>query len=156
SARLEKAGQPLTTEQARRIKALQPGPKVREQVKAILTPEQLEVLQGTSETGNTDSTALEKTTAAQETPRAFNLLKQNYPNPFNPSTTIEYSLAKPGPVKVEIFSAGGQKVATLVNDSQAAGMHTVTWNAAGLAGGVYVCTITAGDFTQSRRMTLMK
>ena len=61
-----------------------------------------------------------------ETPANFRLA-QNFPNPFNPATTIEYTLPYSGPVRLEVFTLTGQKVATLVNENQAAGAHLVHW-----------------------------
>jgi len=60
------------------------------------------------------------------TPDNFRLA-QNFPNPFNPATTIEYTLPYSGPVRLEVFTLTGQKVATLVNENQAAGAHLVHW-----------------------------
>ena len=156
AARLKAAGQPLSDEQLKSINALAPGQNVREQVKAILTPEQVSALkkgigEAAPSTGTTD-----KATAVGETPRVFNALKPNYPNPFNPSTTIEYSIAQPGNVRVQIFGINGQLISTLVDSYQAAGWHSATWNAGNLAGGMYICTVTSGAFTQSRKMTLLK
>lgn len=55
-------------------------------------------------------------------------LKQNYPNPFNPTTTIPYSLEKPGHVILSIYNIMGQKIRTLIDNHQSAGSHDVTWN----------------------------
>lgn len=83
-------------------------------------------------------------------------LAQNYPNPFNPSTSVTFSLAKAGEVKLEIFNALGQKVATLVNSKMAAGQHSVTWDAAKVPSGLYFYRLEAGAFSQTRKMVLMK
>ena len=88
-------------------------------------------------------------------------LKQNYPNPFNPSTTIEYSIKKAGLVKITIYNLLGQKVRTLANTLQVPKIYRVTWdgkNDAGIsvASGVYIYKLSAGDFTNSRKMILMK
>jgi len=65
-------------------------------------------------------------------------LKQNYPNPFNPSTVITYRLPSAGMVKVQVYNILGQEINTLLNKEQNAGLHTVTFNAAGLASGIYI------------------
>ena len=88
-------------------------------------------------------------------------LHQNYPNPFNPSTTIEFDLATPSRVKVEVFNILGQRMALLVNELLAVGRHKVAWNATDDSGGpassgVYLYRINAGDFVRTRTMTLVK
>ncbi len=88
-------------------------------------------------------------------------LAQNYPNPFNPETSIEYVVAKPGLVEVAVFNVMGAKVKTLVSDYQAAGSYNVKWygdsdNGVKVASGVYFYKMTAGDYTEIRKMTLLK
>ena len=83
-------------------------------------------------------------------------LEQNYPNPFNPSTSIAFALAKAGEVKLQIFNALGQQVATLVNGKMSAGQHHVTWDARDVPSGIYFYKLEAGTFNQTRKMVLMK
>jgi hypothetical protein len=83
-------------------------------------------------------------------------LKPNYPNPFNPQTRIEYGLPRAGTVKLEVFDILGRKTAELVSGVQPAGIHTVTFNASGLASGVYYCRLQAGDFTRIQKMLLLR
>jgi 5'-nucleotidase/UDP-sugar diphosphatase len=83
-------------------------------------------------------------------------LEQNYPNPFNPATTIAYSLPEDCHVRLEIYNLLGQRVATLVEGWETAGQRSVRWDASGLASGVYVCRLAAGDYAQTRKMTLLK
>jgi hypothetical protein len=83
-------------------------------------------------------------------------LGNNYPNPFNPTTTIEYSLAKAGHVELYIYNTLGQRVATLVNEKNSAGQHQVTFDASGLASGVYFYEIISKDFNQVKKMLLVK
>jgi hypothetical protein len=80
----------------------------------------------------------------------------NAPNPFNTSTTIHYAVGQPGVVKLEVFNIIGQRVVTLLDEKQQAGQHSVIWDASGQASGVYFYKLTAGDFTEVRRMTLLK
>ncbi len=83
-------------------------------------------------------------------------LKQNYPNPFNPTTTIAYVLSRAGPVTLKIFNVLGEEVETLVNEEEAAGAHTVSFNAQGLASGLYIYRLVTQDFMDVRKMVLLK
>ena len=83
-------------------------------------------------------------------------LKQNYPNPFNPVTTIKYQMPVRGHVTLTVYNALGQKVRQLVDATQTAGEHVVTFNASNLASGIYYYKIAAGDFVQVRKMALLK
>ncbi len=85
-------------------------------------------------------------------------LEQNYPNPFNPTTTLTYQLATPSDIKLEIFDMLGKKITTLVSQRQDAGSYTVNFNAAqyNLSSGVYFYKLTAGTFSQTRKMILTK
>lgn len=83
-------------------------------------------------------------------------LEQNYPNPFNPSTTINYTLAESSPVTIKVYDVLGSEVATLVNTTQEAGKHNITFDASKLASGLYIYTLNAGSFTSSKKMMLLK
>ena len=83
-------------------------------------------------------------------------LDQNYPNPFNPGTVIRYALTHRTAVKLVVFNTLGQLVATLFDGEQGPGYHEARFDAAGLPGGVYFYRITADDFTQTRKLTLLK
>ncbi len=84
-------------------------------------------------------------------------LKQNYPNPFNPSTQIEYTLAEPANITIEVYDTAGQRVATLVNDSfQQSGTHNVRFDASSLSSGVYFYRLSAGSQQLTGKMTLIK
>jgi len=83
-------------------------------------------------------------------------LSSNYPNPFNTSTVIEYQLPEASDVKLEVYNLLGNKVATLVKGEQEAGYKSVTWDASEVSSGIYFCKLSAGDFTETRRMVLVK
>ncbi len=84
-------------------------------------------------------------------------LGQNYPNPFNPSTVIGYSLPKQSIVNLKVYDVLGQEVATLVNNQfKQAGVYDVTFNASDLPSGVYYYRLTAGEFSDVRKMILIK
>jgi len=84
-----------------------------------------------------------------------------YPNPFNPTTTIEFGVPSDGNVRIEVFNINGQKVKTLTNQYYTAGSYTVEWNSTDESGnevatGVYLYRMTASDFTETKKMVLMK
>jgi parallel beta-helix repeat protein len=83
-------------------------------------------------------------------------LSQNYPNPFNALTVIKYQLPVDGHVKLEVYNLFGQSVATLVDSKQQAGYRSVVWDASEVSSGLYFYRLTAGDFTQTRRMMVVK
>jgi hypothetical protein len=89
------------------------------------------------------------------TPRVFSL-SQNYPNPFNPSTVISWQLAVGNFVTLKVYDILGRMVKTLVNEQEAGGTHSITFNTAGLPSGIYYYRIEAGSFTQTRKMVLLK
>jgi photosystem II stability/assembly factor-like uncharacterized protein len=90
-----------------------------------------------------------------ETPHSFSL-HQNYPNPFNPQTNIEYELKQVSPVILTIFDVNGKEVRKLVNTKQEAGVYRVHFQGSGLASGVYYYTLTAGSYTNTKTMVLLK
>jgi len=88
-------------------------------------------------------------------------LHQNYPNPFNPTTQIRYDLPKDEFVSVAIYDVMGRKIRSLMNENQAAGYHTIRWDARndmgeGISAGMYIYTIQAGQFRSTKKMVLLK
>ncbi len=96
-----------------------------------------------------------KTESILKYPQAF-FLMQNYPDPFNQVTKIRYILPKDTQVKLEVYNLLGRKVATLVDERQAAGFRSVKWNASSFTSGVYIYRLCAGAYTQNRKMVLLK
>jgi len=80
----------------------------------------------------------------------------NYPNPFNAATVIEYSLPQAGRISLIVYNIIGQKVATLVDGYQDAGYHSVNWNAASLASGVYIYQLQVSSHTLTQKMVLLR
>jgi photosystem II stability/assembly factor-like uncharacterized protein len=83
-------------------------------------------------------------------------LSQNYPNPFNPTTKINFALPKASNVSLKVYDVLGHEVMTLVNEYKTAGSYTVNVDASALSSGIYFYTIKAGDFADSKKMTLIK
>jgi len=88
-------------------------------------------------------------------------LEQNYPNPFNPSTVIRYSIIDPAPVSLKVYDTLGREIKSLVNEEQASGTYEVFWDGNDSMGnkvstGVYFYRINAGEFSETRKMMLIK
>ncbi len=83
-------------------------------------------------------------------------LKQNYPNPFNPSTTIEYSIGKREHVKLVVYDLLGRPIANLVNNVQNAGTYKINFSANNLSSGVYYYKIITENYTDTKKMILIK
>jgi hypothetical protein len=91
-----------------------------------------------------------------EYPEVYALL-QNYPNPFNPSTTIGYRIPKTSNIELSIYNVIGQKVVTLINKTQPAGIYQIPWDASGFSSGVYYYSLTTSlGYSKSRKMLLVK
>ena len=93
-------------------------------------------------------------------PSTYNI-HQNYPNPFNPVTTINFELPKNEFVNISIYNLMGSHIKSLVNMNLDAGYRSVNWDATNVLGqpvsaGMYIYTIQAGDFRQTRKMVLLK
>ncbi|MDZ7266675.1 MAG: alpha/beta fold hydrolase [candidate division KSB1 bacterium] len=83
-------------------------------------------------------------------------LEANYPNPFNPGTKIEFEVARASHVHVEIFNLLGEKIKTLVSEALKPGKYAASFDGTGLAGGVYLYRLEAGNFSTARKMLLLK
>ena len=83
-------------------------------------------------------------------------LEQNYPNPFNPSTTIKYWVPEESFVTLKVYDILGNEVASLVNERRAAGTYNTVFEASKLASGIYIYTLRAGTYNESRKMILTK
>ncbi|HJY63062.1 MAG TPA: SBBP repeat-containing protein [Ignavibacteria bacterium] len=92
---------------------------------------------------------------SSEMPSDFNLL-QNYPNPFNPKTVISYQLKVNSYVNLKVIDITGREVAQLTNEFKQAGYYTIEFDGSNLASGVYFYKIRAGDFTDVKKMVLVK
>ncbi|MFA7419594.1 MAG: T9SS type A sorting domain-containing protein [Melioribacteraceae bacterium] len=97
----------------------------------------------------------------QQIPTHYELL-QNYPNPFNPSTTIDYQIPTPGFVTLKVYDLLGREVATLVNEYKHPGNYKAKFNAGHLersremASGIYFYSLTAGSYSQTKKLILLK
>jgi hypothetical protein len=90
-----------------------------------------------------------------EIPEKYSLM-QNYPNPFNPSTIIKFDVARFGEIKISVFDAAGREVQTLVNENVHPGKYEVTFEASSLNSGVYFYRIQSREFSETKRMILIK
>ncbi|HLT24850.1 MAG TPA: T9SS type A sorting domain-containing protein [Ignavibacteria bacterium] len=90
-----------------------------------------------------------------QVPERFSL-SQNYPNPFNPTTNIKFEIPTTGFVKLVIYDMLGKEVTTLVNDIKQAGSYSIDFNASSLTSGVYFYKISSGEFSDIKKMMLVK
>ncbi|MBZ0203161.1 MAG: T9SS type A sorting domain-containing protein [Ignavibacteria bacterium] len=88
-------------------------------------------------------------------PKEFKL-SQNYPNPFNPNTKIKFQLVKGDHAKLVIYDVLGREISVLVNEELKAGNYEVNWNAANYPSGVYFYRLETGDYSETRKMVLIK
>ena len=83
-------------------------------------------------------------------------LRQNYPNPFNPVTIISFTVARQSEIELAVYDIAGRKIRVLEQGNFTAGAYTTEFNAQGLASGIYMYTLRAGDFTSSKKLTILK
>ncbi|MBI2428762.1 MAG: T9SS type A sorting domain-containing protein [Ignavibacteriales bacterium] len=88
-------------------------------------------------------------------PKSFNL-HQNFPNPFNPKTKIEFDIAETSSAKLDIYSVDGKLVAELVNTTLEAGSYSTEWDAQNSPSGLYFYRLNAGDFSETKKLVIVK
>ena len=88
-------------------------------------------------------------------PAGFKLY-QNYPNPFNPETKIQYSVDRRQFISLKIYNILGKDVASLVNEEKSAGVYDVKFYSANLPSGIYFYQLKAGEFSETKKMILLK
>lgn len=110
---------------------------------------------GTRESDQKSINILVPKAGNKETINKFDL-SQNYPNPFNPKTNIQYSLATDEFVDLRVYDLLGNEVATLINTAQAAGSYSIIFDAADLPSGIYIYKITAGKYSDTKKLLLVK
>ena len=84
------------------------------------------------------------------------ILSQNYPNPFNPETQITYSIKDNSFVSIKVFNVLGKEITTLVNENKEAGVYSISFEGYNLPSGIYFYRITAGHFSETKKMILAK
>lgn len=90
-----------------------------------------------------------------ENPKTYTL-SQNYPNPFNPITNINYAIPSSGFVTMKVFDVNGKEIESLVNQKQNAGSYSVTFNAANYPSGIYFYMLESDNFSETKKMILIK
>lgn len=83
-------------------------------------------------------------------------VKQNFPNPFNPTTKIEFSIPLENNVEIKVFNLLGMEVATLLNEGREAGTYSIEFNASNLSSGIYFYKIVSGNYSEFKKMILLK
>jgi hypothetical protein len=84
------------------------------------------------------------------------VLSQNYPNPFNPATHFGFVIGDRGQVSLRVYDVLGREVARLVNEVKQPGSYEVTWDATGLASGMYMYRLQAGGFVETKKLMLLR
>ncbi len=94
---------------------------------------------------------------APSTIPSLHKLEQNYPNPFNPTTTITYSIGKPGPVSIKLYDITGREIQTLVNEVQPANTYSINFDANELSSGIYFYRLQVDrNFVDMKKMVLLR
>jgi hypothetical protein len=92
---------------------------------------------------------------SNEVPLRF-ALYQNYPNPFNPVTQIKFDIAKSGNAKITIYDAIGRQTAELFNQQLQPGNYAIDWDASSYPSGVYFYVLSSGNYTETKKLILLK
>ena len=114
-------------------------------------PEARQVVLYTSTIG----TSISPDDISSEIPKSFKLY-QNYPNPFNPETEIDFALPEAVRVNITVYNLLGQAIEVLVNSEVQVGYHSITWSGQNFTSGIYFYRLSAGDYTDTKRMLLVK
>jgi hypothetical protein len=116
-----------------------------------------EVQMGTYQAGNggRQAAGIRKALASGQLPQSYKLF-QNYPNPFNPTTTIKYDLPVDARVTLKVYDLLGKEVLTLVDGFVPAGYYQVQLDGSRLSSGVYIYRISAGTFTDVKKLLILK
>ena len=107
------------------------------------------------EAGGNDSILVTDVEDEIELPVSYSL-SQNYPNPFNPVTNINFSVPQRSNVELVIYNTLGEKVSTLINEVKDAGNYKIAFNASNLPSGVYFYRISTAEFSQTKKLILLK
>jgi len=103
-----------------------------------------------------DASGLSVSGVSEESlPTAF-VLEQNYPNPFNPTTVVSCQVPVTGWVRLAVYAGLGREVTVLMDEQKAPGTYRVQFSGSGLASGVYLCVLRAGEFQQTRALVLLR
>lgn len=105
--------------------------------------------------GDTNYTLVGLSEISSEVPIQF-VLNQNYPNPFNPTTQISFDIPKTAFVELIVYDASGREIKKLVNQNLSAGSYKADWNASFNSSGVYFYKLSAGEYTETKKMVLAK
>jgi len=124
-------------------------------------PYRIEVVDGGANAGGTYSVAIDGCNTSDTPPQTPTVptrfhLGPNYPNPFNPTTSIAFDVPIATRVTLKVHDVAGREVATLVDREYVPGSYQVQWDARQVVSGVYVCSLRAGAFKESRRMVVAK
>jgi len=109
----------------------------------------------TNNAGETSTVSRVEEIVEAEIPIRFEL-EQNYPNPFNPNTTIEFALRQSAFTTLTVYNVVGEEIAILVNEKLGPGSYKTSFNAPGLASGVYFYRLQAGEFVETKTLILVK
>src|SRR5438128_11005409 len=83
-------------------------------------------------------------------------LRQNYPNPFNPQTNVEFSVPRISNVTIKIYDINGKEIVKLIDGTVHAGVNRITYDASGLASGIYFYSMKTNEFSETKKMLLIK
>ena len=112
-----------------------------------------------SQSGGVYRYDISTTTATRDefkVPTPQNRLDQNFPNPFNPTTTISFTTANKAFVSLTIFNILGERIVDLVSEELSPGPHGKKWDATRVPSGIYFCQLRVGNYTETKKLTVLK